>query len=124
MVSKMTRTFDWVDIFLHLKMHMNPDMCSKFLSIVSDHTVGFCGRGKAKTAISVAKMIVFQLESFASFYVAGCRTSNLLWLIGMYIRVIFHINKIRTPPHAKKLQGSQVICTKPPLVTINSALSG
>ena len=49
--SKMTRTFDWVDIFLHLKMHMNPDMCSKFLSIVSDHTVGFCGRGKAKTAI-------------------------------------------------------------------------
>ena len=50
-VSKMTRTFDWADIFSHLKMHMKADMCSKFLSIVSDHTVGFCGRGKAKTAI-------------------------------------------------------------------------
>ena len=61
MVSKMTRTFDWVNIFPHLKMHMKADMCTKILSIVSDHTVGFCGRGKAKTAISVAKIIVFQL---------------------------------------------------------------
>ena len=60
-VSKMPRTFDWVDIFSHLKMHMNPDMCSKFLSIVSDHTVGFCGRGKAKTAILGVKISVFQL---------------------------------------------------------------
>ena len=120
----MARTFDWVDIFSHLKMHIKADMCSKILSIVSDHTVGFCGRGKAKTAISVAKMIVFQLESFASFYVAGCRTSNLLWLIGMYIRVIFHINKISTPPDAKKVQASEVICPKPPLLTINCAFSG
>ena len=61
MVSKMTRTFDWDNIFPHLKMHMKADMCTKILSIVSDHTVGFCGRGKAKTAISVAKIIVFQL---------------------------------------------------------------
>ena len=61
MVSKMTISFDWVDIFSHLKMHMRADMCSKFLSIVSDHTVGFCGRGKAKTAISGAKISVFQL---------------------------------------------------------------
>ena len=57
----MARTFDWVDIFSHLKMHIKADMCSKILSIVSDHTVGFCGRGNAKTAISVAKIIVFQL---------------------------------------------------------------
>ena len=60
-VTKMTRTFDWVDIFSQLKMHMRADIYSKFLSIVSDHTVGFCGRGKAKTAILVAKIIVFQL---------------------------------------------------------------
>ena len=57
----MTTASDWVDIFSLLKMHMKADKCRKFLSIVSDHTVGFCGRGKAKTAISIAKSIVFQL---------------------------------------------------------------
>ena len=105
-------------------MHMKADMYSKFLSIVSDHTVGFCGRGKAKTAIQGAKLMFFCIKSFASFCVAGCRGSNPLWLIDMYIRVIFHINKIRTPPHAKKSQGSEVICPKTPLVTINCAFSG
>lgn len=67
MVSKMTITFDWVDTFLHLKMHMNPYMCSKFLSIVSDHTVGFCGRGKAKTAILGANSSVFQHKKLCIF---------------------------------------------------------
>ena len=100
---------------------MNPDMCNKFLSIVSDH---FYGHGKAKTAIFVAKMSDFQQKSFASFCVAGCRGSNLLWLIGMYIRVIFHINKICAPLSAKNLQGSEVICPKPPLLTIDFAFSG
>ena len=61
MVSKMTRTFDWVNIFSYLKMHIKADMCSKIFSIVSDHTVGFCGRGKAKTAILGVKISVFQL---------------------------------------------------------------
>ena len=58
-VSIMTITFDWVDIFLLLEMHMNPDMCSKFFSIVSDHTVGFWGRGSGKTAILGTKISVF-----------------------------------------------------------------
>ena len=67
MVSKMTISFDWVDIFSHLKMHMRADMCSKFLSIVSDHTVGFCGRGKAKTAILGASISVFHHKKLCIF---------------------------------------------------------
>ena len=106
----MTIASDWVDIFSLLKLHMEADICSQIFSMVSDHTVGFYGHGKAKTAIFVAKMSDFQQKSFASFCVAGCRGSSLLWLIDMNIRVIFHLNKIRTPPHAKKLQASEVVC--------------
>ena len=88
----MTRTFDWVNIFSYLKMHIKADMCSNFLSIVSDHTVGFCGRGKAKTAILGANISVFQHKKLCIL---------LLWLIGIYISVIFHKNKICAPLCAK-----------------------
>ena len=71
MVSKITRTFDWVNIFSYLKMHIKADMCSQILSIVSDHTVGFCGRGNAKTAISVVKLLFFNFKALHLFMSQG-----------------------------------------------------